>query len=442
MFKYEDQNTEFKQEYVTDIKKEVLGFINSDGGTIYVGIRKDGEIIGMNDPDGTMLKIANSLKDTLVPDVMSFIKINSLTIENKIIIEIQVSTGTNRPYYLKEKGLKPSGVYIRKGTSTQPMSEKAIKEMIIQSNGRSFEDYRSIEQNLTFKTLTDKMNDRNLPLKKTQMITLKMIGEDDLYTNLAYLLSDQCNITTKIALFQGKDKEEFRDRKEFKGSLLKQLDDVYEYILLSNKTKARFIGLNRYDKEDYPKEALREALLNSVVHRDYSFNGSNIINIYEDRIEFISLGGLVPGLELDSIFLGVSQSRNPHLASLFYRMHLIESYGTGISKIQRSYKNELQQPLFETAKGVFRVTLPNQNEEISSSTSYMIKESPSLSSTYNDSKQLILNYTRTNQSITRKEIETLLHVGTTKACKLLKELCESNLLLAQGNGRNKYYTLK
>ena len=389
-----------------------------------------------------MLKIANSLKDTLVPDVMSFIKINSLTIENKIIIEIQVSTGTNRPYYLKEKGLKPSGVYIRKGTSTQPMSEEAIKEMIIQSNGRSFEDCRSIEQNLTFKTLTDKMNDRNLSLKKAQMITLKMIGEDDLYTNLAYLLSDQCNITTKIALFQGKDKEEFRDRKEFKGSLLKQLDDVYEYLLLSNKTKARFIGLNRYDKEDYPKEALREALLNSVVHRDYSFSGSNIINIYEDRIEFISLGGLVPGLELDSIFLGVSQSRNPHLVSLFYRMHLIESYGTGISKIQRSYKNELQQPLFETAKGVFRVTLPNQNEEISSSTSYMIKESPSLSSTYNDSKQLILNYTRTNQSITRKEIETLLHVGTTKACKLLKELCESNLLLAQGNGRNKYYTLK
>ena len=220
------------------------------------------------------------------------------------------------------------------------------------------------------------------------MITLKMIGEDDLYTNLAYLLSDQCNITTKIALFQGKDKEEFRDRKEFKGSLLKQLDDVYEYLLLSNKTKARFIGLNRYDKEDYLKEALREALLNSVVHRDYSFSGSNITNIYEDRIEFVSSGDLVPGLELDSIFLGVSQSRNPHLASLFYHMHLIESYGTGISKTQRSYKNELHQPLFETAKGVFRVTLSNQNEEISSSTSYMIKEFPSLPSTYNDQNNL------------------------------------------------------
>ncbi len=146
--------------------------------------------------------------------------------------------------------------------------------------------------------------------------------------------------------------------------------------------------MNRYDKEDYPKEALREALLNSIVHKDYSFSGSNIINIYKNRIEFVSLGGLVFGLELGAIFLGVSQSRNPHLASLSYRMHLIESYGTGISKIQSSYQNELQHPLFKTAKGIFRATLPNRNETPSSSTPYMIKEFPSLPSTYNDQNNL------------------------------------------------------
>lgn len=83
----------------------------------------------------------------------------------------------------------------------------------------------------------------------------------------------------------------------------------------------------RTDTRDYPEEAIREALLNSIVHRDYSFSGSNLINVYEDRIEFVSLGGLVSGLELKSIFLGVSQSRNPNLASVFYRMKLIESYG-------------------------------------------------------------------------------------------------------------------
>ena len=153
------------------------------------------------------------------------------------------------------------------------------------------------------------------------------------------MLSDQCETTTKVALFQGKDKELFRDRKEFKGSILKQLEDVYQFIDLVNKTKATFTGLDRTDRRDYPEDAIRESLLNSMVHRDYSFSGSNLVNVYEDRIEFVSLGGLVSGLELESIFLGVSKSRNPNLAAVFYRMRLIESYGTEIEKIECAYKN-------------------------------------------------------------------------------------------------------
>ena len=99
-----------------------------------------------------------------------------------------------------------------------------------------------------------------------------------------------------------------------------------------NKTEATFEGLTRKDERDYPTETIREALLNAVVHREYSFSGSTLINIYEDRIEFISLGGIISGLSLDSIMLGVSQSRNEKLANIFYRLHLIEAYGTGIKK--------------------------------------------------------------------------------------------------------------
>ena len=84
---------------------------------------------------------------------------------------------------------------------------------------------------------------------------------------------------------------------------MKQLEDVYRFIDLNNRIKSTFFGLDRIDVRDYPEEAVREALLNSMVHRDYSFSGSNLINIYEDRIEFVSLGGLVSGLELRSIFL-------------------------------------------------------------------------------------------------------------------------------------------
>ncbi len=270
------------------------------------------------------------------------------------------------------------------------------------------------------------------------MRTLKLIGEDGLYTNLALLLSDQCETTTKVALFQGTDKELFRDRKEFSGSILKQLEDVYQFIDLVNKTKATFSGLNRTDIRDYPEEALREALLNSMVHRDYSFSGSNLINIYEDRIEFVSLGSLVSGLELKSIFLGVSQSRNPNLAAIFYRMKLIESYGTGIGKIERGYRGYPFQPEFETAKGVFRVTLPNRNEKQDGQT---LENDGTEDVSLNEQKELIVQYARENGSVTRKVVEELIGAGTTKAVRLLKELCDTNKLEKKGKGRKIVYVI-
>ena len=219
------------------------------------------------------------------------------------------------------------------------------------------------------------------------MRTLKLIGEDGLYTNLALLLSDQCETTTKVALFQGKDKELFRDRREFKGSILKQLEDVYQFIDFVNKTKATFSGL-----------------------------------------------------ELESIFLGVSQSRNPNLAAVFYRMRLIESYGTGIGKIERAYKTCPSQPEFETAKGVFRVTLPNRNEQPEMNVRVSDKADKAIS--LNEQKSLILQYTKENGCVTRKEVEDLIGSGTTKAFRLLKELCETGKLEQKGNGRLSTYVTK
>lgn len=440
MLLFENQNIEFKQEYVPDIRKEVMSFANAEGGTVYVGIRKDGKVLGVEDPDGVMLQIVNSLKDALAPDIMPFVRVNSVEIEGKQVVEINVTTGTNRPYYLREKGLKPSGVYVRKGSSTQPMTEEGIREMILQNSGRSFELCRSMNQELTFHTLQTEMQKRLIELGTSQMRTLKLIGEDGLYTNLALLLSDQCETTTKVALFQGTDKEVFRDRKEFTGSILKQLEEVYQFINLLNKTKATFSGLDRTDMRDYPEEAVRESLLNSIVHRDYSFSGSNLVNIYENRMEFVSLGGLVSGLELKSIFLGVSQSRNPNLAAVFYRMRLIESYGTGIGKIERAYKTYQFQPEFETAKGVFRVTLPNRNEK--QEREERAKDHVDTMVSLNEQKSLIVQYAKENGSVTRKEVEDLIGAGTTKAFRLLKELCEAGKLEQKGKGKLSTYVIK
>lgn len=426
----EDNHREFKREYVSDVRKEVVAFANTDGGTVLIGVEDDGTPCGVSDIDGVMLQVSSSLKDSIVPDVMPFVEINPIEMEGKDVVKVVVSPGVNKPYYLRDKGLKPSGVYVRKGSASQPVTDEGIRQMIVQSYSSSFEASRSMEQELTFQSLSRALDNRGIEFGEAQMKTLKLIGEDGLYTNLALLLSDQCPATTKIAVFQGTDKEEFRDRKEIRGSIIEQVEEVYRYIDIYNKTKASFSGLNRTDIRDYPEEAVREAWLNCIVHRDYSFSGSTIVNIYDNRIEFVSLGGLVPGLEMKSIFLGVSQTRNPNLAALFYRMRLIESYGTGIGKIERSYHTTIKKPIFEAAMGVFRVTLPNRNEKVCVENRAETKA---------DEKKQIIEFVDANGEISRQKAEEILQSGTTKAFRILKELCVEGKLKTVGNGRRAKY---
>lgn len=436
---------EFKEIYVPDIKKEVIAFANTEGGVLYVGIRKDGTVVGVDNPDEVMLQLAGSLKDSIKPDVMPFVKIKAVTKEEKTVIEITVDIGSGRPYYLSDKGLKPSGVYVRRGSSSQPLSDEGIREMIVENSGKSYEKCRSMNQELTFHTFAEEMKKRELEFGIAQMRTLHMVNEEELYTNLALLLSDQCEHTIKLAVYQGSNKAIFRDRKEFSGSLLAQMKEAFETINFYNKTKATFQGLERIDKLDYPVEAIRETLLNCIVHRDYSFSGSTLINIYDDRIEFVSLGGLVPGISLEAIFMGVSQTRNVNLAAIFYRMKLIESYGTGIGKIQNLYHEEYRKPNFDTATGVFRVILPNCNERLRSDGYYngnnqdMVLKNTHILRTQEEQKARILMYAEQVSAFRRKDIENLLDLKTTSVFNLLKELCNERKLRSVGKGKNSYY---
>ncbi len=233
------------------------------------------------------------------------------------------------------------------------------------------------------------------------------IKPDHIYTNLGLLLSDQCVHSIKAAYFEGVTKSVFKDRREFSGSLLNQMNEVYNFIDLYNKTRAEFSKLYRIDHKDYPEEALREALLNSLVHREYSYSGSTLISIFEDRIEFVSLGGLVKGITMNDILFGVSQCRNEKLAAVFYRLKLIEAYGTGIQKIIDSYKDSREKPQIEASDNAFKIILPNKNM-------------PLRQNALNDNEKIILELVEENGSIVRKDVEVLLSISQTMSGRLLK----------------------
>ena len=430
----ENERTEYKLlgpkgKLPDSLIKDVVAFANSDGGEIYVGIADNGTIFGVDNPDDAMNRITNTIRDNIRPEMLMFISVMDIELDGKTVIKINVQPGTSKPYYVSGKGIRPEGVYIRKGSSTIPASEATIKEMLMQASGRSYESARSIEQDLTFNALKKEMSLHNLELGESQMKTLHLIGNDGLYTNLALLLSDQCPFTTKVAVFEENDPLIFQDRREMTGSILTQLDDVLAYIDQYNKTHAQVGAKYREDKKDYPPEAIREALLNCIVHRDYSFSGSNIINIYDDHMEFISIGSLLPGISIESVMRGLSQSRNKNLADIFYRMTLVESYGTGIKKIIKLFEG-YKSPEFAAEEGGFFVTMYSKNKN---------EKKPQMTRQLQDADKMIMESVNKNGFVTRADVEEILNVKQTRAYMILKKLCDAGELQSVSEGKNTKY---
>lgn len=436
----ETETVELKSIVMDDLKKEIIAFANCDGGTLYVGVADDGTVLGVENADECALQISNMMRDAVKPDVTMFIHYETLDCEGKAVVAVNIQRGTNRPYYLAKKGLRPEGVYVRQGYSSVPATDTAIRQMIKETDGDSFENMRSINQALTFETTKKEFEKRNIAFGQPQMQTLKLVSADGIYTNLGLLLSEQCPHTIKAAVFEGTNQNVFKDRREFSGSLMQQLNEVYDYIDFHNQTHATFQKLLRIDTRDYPEVAVREALLNSLVHRDYSFRASTLISIYEDRIELVSIGGLLPGLELDDLMMGVSVCRNPHLANVFYRLQLIEAYGTGMKKIMGAYADIPVQPKIATTNNAFKIILPNVNA--TPKTVKSPKEIENAAASVLDSnEEKILQFLMEHPMITRKEAQALLEVSQSTAGRILKAMVDSGQIKQLGGSRTTRYEL-
>lgn len=435
----ETEKIELKSVITDDIKKEIIAFANCKGGTIYIGVSDDGAILGVNNADECSLQVSNMMRDAVKPDITMFIHYKTIEHEGKSIVVITVQRGTNRPYYLAKKGLRPEGVYVRQGDSSVPATDTAIRQMIKETDGDSFENMRSLIQSLTFNKTKKVFEERKIIFNQPQMQTLRLISKDGLYTNLGLLLSEQCLHTIKVAVFEGNNQNNFKDRREFSGSLLQQMNEVYDFIDFHNQTHATFQKLIRIDTRDYPEIAVREALLNALVHRDYSFHASTLISIYSDRIEFVSIGGLPSGLELCDIMIGISVCRNPHLANIFYRLQLIEAYGTGIIKIMDAYVGAPIQPKITTTNNAFKIILPNINFKFKDEEGLELQNINYSLLEINEKK--ILQYLSKNSTISRKDVQSLIGVSQSTAGRILNKMVSNNQIIQLGGSRNTHYIL-
>lgn len=437
--KYESESIEYKVKLNDGIYKEIIAFANTDGGIIYVGVDDKGNVTGLDNVDEVYTRATNGIRDAIRPDITMFVR---YALRSDNTIEITVQEGSSKPYYLKSKGMKPSGVFVRQGASSVQASPDQIKRMIKDSDGDIFEEMRSVDQNLTFAAAASAFKKYGVDFSEKKYPALGIKNSNDgEYTNLALILSDQCPYTVKIAVFDDENNTIFKDAKEFGGSVFTQLEQAYSYLKLCNHTESTFEDLERIEKKDYPSEALREGLINALIHRDYGFSGSVIINVNSSRIEFISIGGLMAGLSTEDIKSGISQPRNRKLAEVFHRLKLVESYGTGIRRIYSLYDVEISKPTIITTPNTFKLVLPNMNagESLVKETALTYSAEPVR---VTEQMKRVAEYLKLHGEMTGDELQEFLHVKKTRAYVLAKEMRNRGIIEVTGRGPDRKYRLK
>ena len=309
------------------------------------------------------------------------------------------------------------------------ITEETLKQMIIKNSNLTYETSTSINQNLTFNYIANAFKEINIDINDTSILkNLHLKNEQNLYTNLALLLSDQNPFTIKIAAYESTDKTNFLDRKEFNGSLLEIYDKTLDYLKINSAMYGLIDNSIRKDIEEYPEFILREITLNSLIHRDYSTLTSNIINIYKnDGIEFINYGTLYGNITVDDVLAGLSTSRNPYLQAIFMRLKRVEAIGSGLKRVNSFYQTRNLKFVIKALPSSFVVKLPR----ITIDTKQI-----------NDENKSIIDYLNKNNQITRKQAEKIINKEKTTTSVILNKMIDENIIYKIGNGPNTRYILK
>ncbi|NMB96962.1 MAG: ATP-dependent DNA helicase [Clostridiaceae bacterium] len=442
----EGKNVEFKEELPSSqaIAKTVIAFSNTAGGKLIIGVSNQGEVTGLQ-PNVDILelrdKVASVIYDNCYPNVLP--DIYTTTIDDKVLLVIEVYRGNLLPYYLKKYG-KNEGVYIRVGATNRKASYENILELERQRMNISYDQEVNRElklKSLDISTIADRFSKFDKSFNETVMRNLKLVHEEngELYpTNgLLIILGKFEHVRMKCSRFKGTTMDVFLDSKEYDGDLFVQLENAENFIKNHISLSSEIKGLQREDQYEIPIEAIRESLVNAVVHRDYSNDGRDIkIGVYDDMVNIVSPGGFPSTITQEDILEGRSEIRNKVIARVFKELNYIEQWGSGIRRIKSSCKARgLKEPEI-IEKGDF-VDVSLYREVIDADE--VINDIPELS----HQEEKVIEYLKANENrITTREAESVLDVAERRARKILKDMVGKGLLKRVGRTTNTHYRMK
>ena len=335
----ETNRIENKEQLNEDFEQEGIAFLNyKEGGIIYVGINKNGQVVGVENTDLTQLQIKDRIKNNIQPSTLGLFDVTVETIENKEVIKVIISSGTEKPYYLRKKGRTPEGCYIRIGSSKERMTERMIEEMFARRIKNSLKEIESPRQDLTFRQLKIHYEGNGMILNDNFARNLNLLTDDGKYNYNAYLLADENNISIKLVKYLGTSKMELIENQEYGYCcLITATQRILDRLTVENTVYAKIEYNGRKEVEMIDSKALKEAVINAMVHSDYTLTTTPIIELYSDRIEITSGGGLPQGLSQEEFLEGVTAPRNKELIRVFKDVDLIENIGSGVLRILDAY---------------------------------------------------------------------------------------------------------
>ncbi|MGN1413993.1 MAG: ATP-binding protein [Anaerovoracaceae bacterium] len=411
----ENKSLELKERITNTFLKTVSAYANFGDGTIQFGITDDGVIIGIEDANIACLDIENRINDSISPVPDYKISVDSRT----NVITLAVREGRFKPYYYKAKAYK------RNDAATIEVDRIELNRLILEGENRSYDELISNETELHFSILEQKMMEMTgiSSINNDILRTLGLLGADGKYRNAGVLLADDNKYYGIDCARFGESIDIILDREVFEHkSILKQYDDVvtlYRKYYQYDEIK----GVIRKTVETIPEKAFREAIANALVHRTWDLNSHIRVAMFKDRIEICSPGGLPNGITSEEYLNGqISVLRNPIIASVFFRLNIIESFGTGIQRMNSAYADSKVKPIHEFSMNVIKVILPviSGDEELSE-----------------DERIIYMSLDCFGKS--SAQIVKTSGFGKNKALKILTELEQKGYIVKTGNGRGTKY---
>ena len=416
----EDVRNEFKVKLTDKFEEEVISFLNANGGNIYIGVNDKGDIIGINgNIDLLQRTIKDRIKDNIMPSTLDLYDVIVLEKDNKKYIKVIIAKGSERPYYLKGMGMTPDSCFIRVGSSIQSMPNEMINNEFSKRTRNSLKNIVSPKQDLTFSQLKIYYEEKGFSINNNFLKQLDLYTDDGKYNYNAYLLADNNSISIRFGKYDGINSVNLIENEDFGNCcIIKATKNILNKLEIENKTFTKIEYPERKEIKMYDYIAVREAVVNAIVHNDWSNEYSPKFEIFSDRLVISSNGGIQDNTTKEEFLEGFSLPKNKELMKIFNDLDLVEQMGTGIIRILQSYNKDS----FEFFPNFIRVTFPFNENKFKTNTKEI--KNNNLTEIQNSIIGLMLD----SPTITQETLARLLDVNIRTIQRNIKTLIDVGLI--------------